>query len=36
MENLPNLMKEMDIQAQEVLSLKQDEPKEAHTNTHHH
>ena len=29
--NFPNLVKEIDIQVQEVQSPKQDEPKEAHT-----
>ena len=32
-ENFPNLVKEIDIQVQE--SPKQDEPKKAHTKTHH-
>ena len=35
MENFPNLAKERDLQAQDVQSPKQDEPKEAHTNTHY-
>ena len=34
-ENFPNLVKEIDIQVQEVKDPKQDEPKEAHTKTHH-
>ena len=33
-ENFPYLVKEIDIQVQEVQSPKQDEPKEAHTKTH--
>ena len=35
MENFPNLTKKLDIQAQEVQSSKQDEPKEAQTKTHY-
>ena len=35
MENFSNLVTEIDIQAQEVQSPKQDEPKEAHTKTYH-
>ena len=34
-ENFPNLVKEIDIQVQEAQIPKQDEPKEAHTKTHH-
>ena len=34
-ENFPNFMKEIDIQVQEAQSPEQDEPKEAHTKTHH-
>ena len=34
-ENLPNLVKEIDIQAQEAQSPKPDELKEAHTKTPH-
>ena len=33
--NLSNLVKEMDIQVQETQSLKQDEPKEVHSETYH-
>ena len=33
-ENLPNLVKEKDIQPGSKDSPKQDEPKEAHTKTH--
>ena len=33
MENFPNLMKEIDIQAQEAQSPKQDEPKSPHQDT---
>ena len=33
--NFPNVMKDEDIQVQEEQSPKQDEPKEAHTKTHH-
>ena len=35
MENFSNLVKETDIQVQEIQSPKQDEPKEAHTKTPH-
>ena len=36
MENFPNLVKEIDIQPQEAQTVpKKDEPKEAHTKTHH-
>ena len=35
-ENFPNLMKEIDIQAQEAQSPKQDGCKEAHSKTHHY
>ena len=35
MENFLNLAKEIDIQAQEMQSPKQVEPKEAHTKAHH-
>ena len=35
-ENFPNLAKEIDIQVQDVQSPKQDEPKKAHTKTHHY
>ena len=35
MKNFPNLAKKIDIQAQEMQSLKKDEPKEAHSKTHH-
>ena len=34
-ENLPNLVKETDIQVQGAQSPKQDGPKEGHTKTHH-
>ena len=34
-ENFPNLVKEIDMQVQEAESPKQDEPKEAYTETHH-
>ena len=34
-ETFSNLEKEKDIQVQEAQSPKQDEPKEAHTKTHH-
>ena len=34
-ENLPNLVKEIDMQVQEAQSLKQDGCKEAHYETHH-
>ena len=34
-ENFPILVKEIDIQAQELQSLKQDEPKQAYTKKHH-
>ena len=34
-ENLPNLVKEIDIQVQEARSPKQDGAKEDHTKTHH-
>ena len=34
-ESFSNLVKEIDIQVQEVQSRKQDEPNEAHSNTHH-
>ena len=34
-ENFPNLVKEIDIQAQEAESLKQVGPKEEHTKAHH-
>ena len=34
-ENFLNLVKEIDIQVQEAQIPKQDEPKEAHTKTHH-
>ena len=33
-EKFPNVVKEIDIQVQEVQSPKQDGPKEAHTKTH--
>ena len=35
MKNFPNTVTDIEIQAQEAQSPKQDEPKEAHTNTHH-
>ena len=35
MENFHNLVKKIDIQPQEAQSLKKEEPKEAHTKTHH-
>ena len=35
MENFPNLAKEINLEDQEAQSAKQDEPKEAHTKTHH-
>ena len=35
MKNFSNLVKEIDIQAQEAQSSKQDKPKEARTNTRH-
>ena len=35
MEKFSNLVKVIDIQVQELQSPKQDEPKEAHTKTHH-
>ena len=35
MKNFPNLVRKIDIQFQEAQSLKQDEPKEANTKTHH-
>ena len=35
-ENLPNLVKEVDMQAQEAQSPKQDGCKEAHSKMHHH
>ena len=34
-ENFPNLEKEIDIKVQEAQSPNQDEPKKAHTKTHH-
>ena len=34
-ENFLNLVKEIDIQIQEVQRPKEDEPKEAHAKTHH-
>ena len=34
-ENFPNLVKEIDIQAQEAESLKQVGPNDDHTKTHH-
>ena len=34
-ENFLELVKEIDIQMQEMQSPKQDEPKEAHTKIHH-
>ena len=34
-ENLPNLVKEIDMQVQEAQSPKQDGCKEAHSSTHH-
>ena len=34
-ENLPNLVKEIDIQVQEAQNPKQVGPKEDHSNTHH-
>ena len=34
-ENLPNLVKETDIQVQEAQSPQQVGPEEGHTNTHH-
>ena len=34
-ENFPNLVKEIDIQVQEVWSPKQNESKEAHSKTYH-
>lgn len=34
-ENFPNLLKEIDIQIQEVYSLKPNESKDAHNKTHH-
>ena len=34
-ENLPNVVKEIDMQVQEAQSSKQDGCKEAHFNTHH-
>ena len=34
-ENLPNLVKEIEIQVQEAQSFKQDEPKEVHTKIRH-
>ena len=34
-ENLPKLVKDIDIQVQEAETPKQDEPKEFHTKAHH-
>ena len=34
-ENIPNLMKEIDVQVQEAQSPKQDGCKEAHSKTHY-